>query len=136
MNKIKRAYRAIVHSVIRRYLIWCAGAFHTGHYGLYGHYVVLMTDAEYSLWKTGKRPGLVNIYKGDDAFFLALPDFSNLETSPTIWLGRETVAQLFADNARNQEDESIFWEAVDGQIVWRNVKAHAEALRGEKMRAG
>ena len=122
MKRLQRIFRAITHGAIRRYLIRCAGVFHAGHYGLYGHYVVLMTDAEYGLWKCGKRPGLVNIYKDGDSYFLALPDFSNLQESPTIWLSRETLARLFADNAKSQEDESVFWEAVDGTIVWRDVK--------------
>ena len=128
MHRLQRAFKAIVHGAIRRYLMRCAGAFHTGHYGLFGHYVVLMTDAEYSLWKNGKRPGLVNIYKDGDSYFLALPDFSNLQASPTIWLSRETIARLFADNAKSQEDESVFREAVDGTIAWRDVKAQSEAL--------
>jgi hypothetical protein len=119
-NFIRRKTRAIVHPLIRRYLIKCAGSFHTGNYGLYGNYVVLMTDAEYALWKNGKRPGLLSLYRDGDSFFLALQDFGNLQDSRVIWLDKLTVAKLLKENANNQEDERLFWESVMGERVeWR-----------------
>jgi len=95
-----RVYRRTVHNLIRRHLVGCAGVFHIGHYGLSGQYVVLMTDAEYHLWKNGRRPGLVNIYRDGDSFFMALPDFSNLQESSVIWLGQSVMERLVVENAR------------------------------------
>lgn len=47
MNIIKTLYRRVVHKLIVKYLISCAGAFHHDKYGVNGKYVVLMNEESY-----------------------------------------------------------------------------------------
>lgn len=62
---------------------------------------------------------LMQLYHDGKRFFFALPDFENLQDSPVIHVTKLTLAELFRDNAQNQSVEQVFWQAVDGEIVWK-----------------
>lgn len=84
---LKRRYRSVVHGLIRRYLSRCAGSFHTGPYGEDGRYIVLMSETGYHIFKNGPQDyGLMQIYRDDRGFFVALPGFSNPQASPIVRL--------------------------------------------------
>jgi hypothetical protein len=55
---------------------------------------------------------LLLLYRDGDSFFLALPDFVDLQESDTIWLSELDMRCLIAEHAAGKEVEYRFFDAI------------------------